>query len=97
MQWREFRMPVQSIGGFNPLQVVDFPGSLTDVSVGMITMQAEPWRTASLGVAPATVTPGQPAPPGAPAGEPLEPAIWNPWRITQFVNSYRFLDQPNEW
>jgi len=97
MQWREFRMPVQSIGDFNPLQVVDFPGDLADVSVGLITMQAEPWRAASLGVAPATVTPGQPAPPGAPPLEPLEPAIWNPWRITQFVNSYRFLDQANEW
>lgn len=97
MQWREFRMPVQSIGGYDPLQIVNFPGDLLDISVGMITMQAEPWRAASLGVAPATVTPGQPAPPGGPPLEPLEPAIWNPWRITQFANSYRFLDQPNEW
>ena len=97
MQWREFRMPVQSIGGYDPLQIVNFPGDLLDVSVGMITMQPEPWRAASLGVAPAAVTPGQLPPPGAPPLEPLEPAIWNPWRITQFANSYRFLDQPNEW
>ncbi|MCE9630076.1 MAG: hypothetical protein K8S94_05055 [Planctomycetia bacterium] len=97
MQWREFRMPVQSIGQYDSNQKIDFPGDLLDVSVGMITMQADPWRAASLGVAPAPVTPGQLPPPGAPPLEPLEPAIWNPWRITQFVNSYRFLDQPNEW
>lgn len=91
MQWREFRMPVQSIGAYDPLQVVDMPDPLADVSVGLITMQADPWRAASLGVAPASAVPG-----AAPL-EPVVPAIWNPWRITQFVNSYQFLDQPNEW
>jgi hypothetical protein len=91
MQWREFRMPVQSIGSFDPLQIVDMPDPFDDVSVGLITMQPEPWRAASLGVAPASTVPG-----AAPL-VPHEPAIWNPWRITQFVNSYRFLDQPGEW
>lgn len=91
MQWREFRMPVQSIGSFDPLQIVDMPDPLDDVSVGLITMQADPWRAASLGVAPASTAPG------APPLVPHEPAIWNPWRITQFTNSYRFLDQPGEW
>lgn len=91
MQWREFRMPVQSIGEWNPLQIVDFPDHFLDVQVGLITMQPDAWRAASIGVAPASPLPG------APPLEPLQPAIWNPWRITQFVNSYQFLDQPNEW
>lgn len=91
MQWREFRMPVESIGGFDPLQILDMPSTLDDVPVGLITMRADPWRAASLGVAPADTTPG------APPLEPLVPAVWNPWRITQFVGSYQFLDQPNEW
>ena len=91
MQWREFRMPVQSIGAFAPLQVLDMPSSLDDVAVGMITMQPDPWRAASLGVAPADSTPG------APPQQPLVPAVWNPWRITQFAGSYQFLDQPGEW
>ena len=25
------------------------------------------------------------------------PGIWSFWRVTQFVNAYQFLDQPNEW
>ncbi|MEI8319804.1 MAG: right-handed parallel beta-helix repeat-containing protein, partial [Planctomycetia bacterium] len=91
MQWREFRMPVEAIGGYDPFQIVNMPSLFDDVSVGMITMQADPWYAASLGVAP------QNASPGAPPQEPLAPAIWNPWRITQFANSYQFLDQPNEW
>ena len=91
MQWREFRMPVESIGGYDPLQIVNFSSPYVDVSVGMITMQADPWRAASLGVAPASATPG------APPLEPAKPAVWSPWRITQFANSYQFLDQPNEW
>jgi hypothetical protein len=91
MQWREFRMPVQSIGAFNPLQILDMPSLFDDLPVGMITMQADPWRAASLGVAPASTTPG------APPQQPLVPAVWNPWRITQFVGSYQFLDQPGEW
>jgi hypothetical protein len=91
MQWREFRMPVESIGGYDPAQIVSMPDPFDDVSVGMITMQADPWYAASLGVAP------QSAVSGAPPMRPLTPAIWNPWRITQFANSYQFLDQPNEW
>ena len=91
MQWREFRMPVQSIGAFSPLQILDMPSLLDDAPVGLITMQADPWRAASLGVAPANATPG------ATPMEPLVPAVWNPWRITQFAGSYQFLDQPNEW
>ncbi|MFM8893676.1 MAG: right-handed parallel beta-helix repeat-containing protein, partial [Planctomycetia bacterium] len=91
MQWREFRMPVKSIGAFSPLQILDMPSLLDDVPVGLITMQANPWRAASLGVAPASATPG------GPPMEPLVPAVWNPWRITQFAGSYQVLDQPNEW
>ena len=91
MQWREYRMPVEAIGGYDPFQIVNMPSLFDDVSVGMITMQADPWYAASLGVAP------QNASPGAPPKEPFAPAIWNPWRITQFANSYQFLDQPNEW
>ena len=91
MQWREFRMPVQSIGAYDPNQVLDMPSQLDDVPVGVITMRPDPWRAASLGVAPASTTPG------APPQQPLVPAVWNPWRITQFAGSYQFLDQPNEW
>jgi hypothetical protein len=91
MQWREFRMPVESIGGFDGTQILDMPSSLDDLPVGLITMQADPWRAASLGVAPASASPG-----AAPA-EPHVPAVWNPWRVTQFANSYQFLDQPGEW
>lgn len=91
MQWREFRMPVQSIGAFNPLQILDMPSLFDDLPVGLITMQADPWRAASLGVAPASTAPG------APPQQPLVPAVWNPWRITQFVGSYQFLDRPGEW
>ena len=82
MQWREFRMPVESIGAYDPDQKVPVPG-YGDVPVGLITMQADPWRAANLGVAPEQV--------------PYEQAVWNPWRITQFTNSYRFLDVANEW
>jgi hypothetical protein len=91
MQWREFRMPVKSIGAYSPLQVLDMEPPYNDVSVGIITMRPEAWRVASLGVAPASDLPG------APPALPYKPAIWNPWRITQFANSYQFLDQQNEW
>lgn len=94
MQWREFRMPVQSIGAYDPLQIVDLRGPLGEVypvAVGLITMQPDAWRAASLGVAPSSPVAG------APPLEPVEPAVWNPWRITQFANSYQFLDQPGEW
>ncbi len=92
MQWREYRMPVESIGAYDPLQIVDFdPLILGDVSVGLITMQADPWRAAMLAVAPSSAVPG------APPAEPNQPAVWNPWRITQFANSYQFLDVANEW
>jgi hypothetical protein len=91
MQWREFRMPVKSIGAYSPQQILNMPAPYDDVSIGIITMQEDPWRVASLGVAPASSNPG------APPALPYEPAIWSPWRITQFANSYQFLDQPNEW
>lgn len=90
MQWREFRMPVDSIGSFSASQQISIDGQ--DVPVGVIAMQQEPWRLAMAGVAWAYLTP-----PGSPPAEPLEPAVWNPWRITQFANSYQFLDQPSEW
>ena len=91
MQWREFSIPVQSITPYDPAHILDMPSVTPDVAVGFIQMQEAPWRAATLSVAPSSNVPN------APPAQPLEPAVWTPWRVSKFVNSYQFLDRPNEW